>query len=675
MPAMNRHRVPFASLLVAAFGWGLAGQDAAVAQTLTTAREIAAHVTPADGRPPPIGLEATVTFQDPSLTIFLRDETGVTFIRAAKDNPKVNRGDRLRMTGETHNGLIIGGIKPSRIETLGSGAKVEARQAGPDDLASGRFHYDWIVITGVGRSVRSEGENAARVVLNSAGRTVELRVDESIPDAAALVDAELRVRGLAAGDINDRRQLVLPYVRVGGVADIEVLAGLPPDPFAAPLVPVADLHTAGGNGHRVRIRGVALGAPIAGGLFLRDGERCVFVRTDAAEVKAGEIVEALGFVEMGVFSAQLADAVLRVIGSEAPPEPLAVTAKELTNGTDADLIRAEARVLQRFDREAHTELLAQADTVNFTIILPGRAAAEVQADSWIRIVGLCRVTSSRSGGYRARPASYNVWPRSADDLTLLRGSPNWNAHQLALGLAAAAALAFAALVWVALLRRQVGRQLSVIEAKAQREAIAEERQRIAREFHDTLEQELAGLSLRLDATTVRVTDERARALLEQQRKLLGRIQTEARDFVWDLRDASRQEAPLDAALRSLVGHLQATTTTPLHFRCEGCPPALPPLAQHHLLRITREAVNNAMKYAAASCIDVMLRNSARAVELSVADDGNGFDLAEADALEGHFGLRGMRERAKKLGTALDVRSERGRGTRVGLTLALPVALA
>lgn len=672
---MNGCRLRFALLLVASAGWLAFGAGPLSAQTLKTAREISVHVTPKDGQPVPITIEATVTFQDPGLTIFLRDETGVTFVRAGKDNPRVNRGERLQIDGETHNGLIIGGIKPSRIERTGEGVQVEAREVGPDDLASGRFHYHWVTITGVGRAVRGEGENASTVVLRAAGKTVELRVDESLPDATALVDAELRVHGLAAGDINDRRQLVMPYVRVGGVADIEILKPPPADPFAAPFVPLADLQSAGASGHRVKIRGVALGAPLAGGLFLRDAERSVFVGTDAVDVKAGDVVEALGFTEMGIFSAQLSDAVCRVVGAEEAPVPLVVTAKELTNGTDAELITVDARVLQRFDREGHTELMAQAGTVNFTVFLPGNARSEVQAESLVRITGLCRVAGSHSDGYRAKPNAYNAWLRTEDDLALLRGLPWWNSQRLAFGFAGVAALAFAAFIWVALLRRQVGRQLSVIEAKAQREAIAEERQRIAREFHDTLEQELAGLSIRLDATTARVTDDKARALLDQQRRLLMRLQTDARDFVWDLRDASRHEAPLDVALRALVDHLQVNTATPLQFQKEGETPAVPPLVQHHLLRIAREAVNNAIKYAQASRIDVTLRISAGALQLAIADDGKGFDLGEADALEGHFGLRGMRERAKKLGTELAIHCGPGNGTRVGLTLALPVVLS
>jgi signal transduction histidine kinase len=212
--------------------------------------------------------------------------------------------------------------------------------------------------------------------------------------------------------------------------------------------------------------------------------------------------------------------------------------------------------------------------------------------------------------------------------------------------------------------------LTVIEAKAQREAIMEERQRIAREFHDTLEQELAGLSLRLDAALPRVADEKAHDLLDQQRRLLGRLQTDTRDFVWDLRDVSRQDAPLDAALRSLVEHLQVNTTVPLTFESNTTELKVPALVQHHLLRITREAVNNALKYAQARSVRVLLARDEHAgsLTLTIADDGKGFAPASAQALDGHFGIRGMQERAKKINASLEVDSKPGEGARVNVLL-------
>jgi signal transduction histidine kinase len=638
------------------------------AQTLTSAREIAAHLTPKDAEPARVTLEATVTYEDPGLTIFLQDDTGVTFIRGAKDNPKVSRGERLRIEGETHNGLIIGGIKPVHVEHLSFGPPVEPREVTTDDLASGRYHYHWVTITGVGRSLRSEDENRATLRLNTGGKTIELRFDEAPPDAAALVDAEIRVNGLAAGDINDRRQLVMPYLRVGSMADVKILRAPPADPFAATEVPLSELQSASTNAHRVKIRGVALGGPMAGGVFLRDEERSVFVQTSARDIKAGDVVEALGFPEMGIFSAQLSDAQCRVTGSHEALEPLPAGAKELTNGTDADLITVEARVLQRVDRESSTELLAEAGTVRLSVTSPGKAAKEFQAGSEVRVTGLCRVTNTRSDGYRAKPVAYNLWMRDINDLVLLQKVSWWTTQRLAVGLGGVAVLALFAFTWAAQLRQQVARQLAVIEGKAQHEAMIEERHRIAREFHDTLEQELAGLSLRLDAATPRVTDEKARSLLEQQRGLLQRLQTETRDFVLDLRDPSANEIPTDRALASLLSHLQVTTTIPLKLSVSGTLPSLPPLARNHLLRIAREAVHNAIKYSQSKEIDISLEQSDGALKLEVTDDGAGFDVAKADTLENRFGIRGMRERAKKTRARLDIESAPGKGTRVALTL-------
>ena len=642
---------------------------------MKTARDIAANVTPKEGTPPRVVLDATVTFQDPTLTIFLRDESGVTFIRGAKDNPRFVQGDRLHVEGVTHNGLIIGGIKPSRIECIGGGEKVEPVEVTPDDLASGKYHYHWVTMRGVGRVLQLAGENSATLRLNTSGKTVELRFDEAPVDAKALLDAELRVRGLAAGDINDRRQIVQPYLRVRSMDDVEITKPASQDAFEAAPLRVGELQRANPQGHRVKLRGVALGPVTGGGLFLRDEDRAVFVQTDPLEVKAGDVVDALGFVEMGFFSAQLADAECRVAEHGAEPQALVVGTKELGNGTDAELIQTEARVLQRIERGDAVELVAQQGTITLNIIAPRDTPREVQTNAQLRVTGLARVTATKGEGYRARPTAYNVWLRRLDDLVLLQRAPWWTAQRLALGLAGVAVISLLAFAWIVLLRRQVAKQLVQIQSQAQAEAVHEERQRIAREFHDTLEQELAGLSLRLDAAATRVTDEKARALLEQQRKLLTRLQSETRDFVWDLRDPSRNDLPLDEALRSLLAHLQSGTTMPLVLSADALPQALPPLVQHHLLRIAREAVNNAIKYSGAKSVNVRLAMMDGKLQLSVSDDGAGFDVSQADALEGHFGIRGMRERARRINATLNIESTKGVGTRVELTLPLPAVNA
>jgi len=103
-----------------------------------------------------------------------------------------------------------------------------------------------------------------------------------------------------------------------------------------------------------------------------------------------------------------------------------------------------------------------------------------------------------------------LWLRSAGDVRVLRAPSWWTMQRLlsVLGVLIAAMLASAR--WILLLRRQV----SALRVRIQREAVLEERQRIAREFHDTLEQELAGLRIRMDAAATRPLDDKARSLVE-----------------------------------------------------------------------------------------------------------------------------------------------------------------
>ena len=135
--------------------------------------------------------------------------------------------------------------------------------------------------------------------------------------------------------------------------------------------------------------------------------------------------------------------------------------------------------------------------------------------------------------------------RSAGDIVVTRAPNWWKPHRLAALLAAVAVVAAVASGWVVLLRRKVAQQLALIESKLQAEAATEERQRIAREFHDTLEQGLAAVSLRLDVAAYTAADEGSRQVLQQQRRLLSGLQTETRDFLWDLRDPVHVEGTLE----------------------------------------------------------------------------------------------------------------------------------
>ena len=644
-------------------------------KTLTLASEVARYPEIDPELQPKVDLTATVTFVDPSGTVFLQDESGATFIRSSKLGRTMRPGMQLHVLGTRYPGLYLGGIVPDLVETTGEAPQPMPLRVTPDDLAAGRYHYQLVEIEGVGRSMEVTGENTASLRLNTRDGVVEVRFDQNPPeDTHDFVDAEIRVIGLAAGAINDRRQLVEPYVRVADIRAITIVSPPLADPFAQEPIPLATLlgsANARSAAHRVKVKGRALSGIVGGGFYLKEGAHSLFVQSPYPEpLSPGDEVEALGFPQMGTFSAMLADAVFRVVSVGEPLPPLAVSRKDLVNGTcDSELVTIDTIVLQKAGNE--NAWLTDVEGISFKVNAGSLGLPNFEPKSKVRFTGPCRVSATRSEGYRTFATAYELWLRSPGDAVVLTAPPWWNSSRLALALATVAGVGLLIGTWAALLKIQVNRQLALLQQKAQAEAVLEERQRIAREFHDTLEQELAGLSLRLDAATPRVADDKARDLLEQQRRLLSRLQTETRDFVWDLRDASRQEAPLQDALQTLLEHLQSTTTVPLQLETSGDIPPLPPLAQHHLLRITREAVHNALKYAQANAVKVKVDAAPGSLSLFVVDDGQGFDSVQAARARGHFGLQGMKERSRKLQSDLVLESNPGHGTRVGLVLALP----
>jgi signal transduction histidine kinase len=211
------------------------------------------------------------------------------------------------------------------------------------------------------------------------------------------------------------------------------------------------------------------------------------------------------------------------------------------------------------------------------------------------------------------------------------------------------------------------RQITRLESKIAHQATLDERQRIAREFHDTLEQELTGLSLRLDAASSRPLEEKARTLLETSRSLVSRIQSEARNLVSDLRETGHATT-LTKALQLLASRAPEGIAITLDLHPIG---PIPPPVTHHLRMIAQEAITNALKHAHPTHITLHLSATPSLLTLRITDDGQGFDpTAQTHGQPGHFGCIGIRERARKAGSEVRWESEVGKGTAVCVELPL-----
>jgi signal transduction histidine kinase len=256
---------------------------------------------------------------------------------------------------------------------------------------------------------------------------------------------------------------------------------------------------------------------------------------------------------------------------------------------------------------------------------------------------------------------------------VLRAPTWWTTRRLATGLVVFLVATVLAGLWIASLRRQVVRQTAALRHRIEHEAVLEERQRLAREFHDTLEQQLAGLTLRLDAAVAKGGDEKLRGFLEGSRSLVSRIQSETRNLVSDLRQDPGEAADLVGALGELLDQGNAGTGPALSMISPaGGLPALPSRTVHHLRMIAQESVTNAIKHADAATIVLSLAMDESGLHMTIRDDGRGFDAGTETSGQrrhsGHFGCMGMRERCRKIGAEIGWHSEPGAGTAVTVTL-------
>jgi signal transduction histidine kinase len=203
--------------------------------------------------------------------------------------------------------------------------------------------------------------------------------------------------------------------------------------------------------------------------------------------------------------------------------------------------------------------------------------------------------------------------------------------------------------------------------EAQFAAVLAERTRIAREIHDNLAQEMAGISVQLEvvARTMPPGAEAAKTQLDRVRMLVRHGITEARRYVWALRSTALDHNDLPTALSETARRLTADSAVEAQVQVSGTFRPLTQLVEDNLLRIGQESINNAVKHSQAQHIFVNLVFDARRVQLSVRDDGHGFDSQPAEnGQDGHFGLIGMRERAEQIGGTLSIHSAEGSGTEV-----------
>ena len=206
----------------------------------------------------------------------------------------------------------------------------------------------------------------------------------------------------------------------------------------------------------------------------------------------------------------------------------------------------------------------------------------------------------------------------------------------------------------------------VIREQDERLAVINERQRLARELHDSVAQALYTVTLYADAADLALSNQQLEMAAGHLHELRDTAQEALRDMrllIFELRPHELEKEGLVAALQARLEAVEARAGLQAELRVEGDKQPLPLPVEEALYRISQEALNNTIKHAHAQRVSIQLCFSEDTISLEITDDGIGFDPALART-QGGLGLRGMEERTQKIHGCLELESGPGQGTRL-----------
>lgn len=676
---------------------------------LTTAAQVRALSLEQARQAPRVHLRGVFMGEaDPEgIAFVLQDETEGIYVQGPAELVSgLRRGDVLELEGVTDPGGFAPYVTASVLRKIGHREIPAPVRVTLDDLNAGQLDAKWVEFSGIVRSVEpiaptdsappppgtrytapmasGSNEPKTKLTLASGSTRVVFQVKGDLK-AADYVDAEVRVRGLCFNLHNHNRQFVRPFVQVPRGVELVIEKPPPSRPFEGEPRPAASLlqfqQLTGEHGHRVHVRGIVVHHRPGVALWVRDRDRSLRVETTQREpLQPGDEVDVLGFPALGNYSAMLEDAVFRKLGSRGAPVPHVM--KEVSDAlqNDADLVQLDARLVdwRRFPDSVALTLEWRQTTVRAQLLLPDHATApEWEPGSVVRVAGVCSVITDEAGplGGLWEPRSFQLLLRSPADLAVLQPPPWWNAERVVWVLAGSLAVALIAVAAVMLASRRRLKDQEHRRAMAETEftAILSERNRVAREIHDTLSQNLGAISVQLELARVHAHEisAPARNHLAVALRLARSALTEARDSIWNMRSQVLEKCDLGEAIEGILKQMTDGTGVTPQMHVEGVRRRLPPVVENNLLRIGQEAITNASKHAQPTRIAVALTFERRTIRLVVEDDGVGFVVGEQSSGDRRsFGLVGIKERAELLGGSFELKSAPGQGTRLAVTVAV-----
>ena len=610
-------------------------------------------------------------------------------------------GDRVRACGE------IRWTRPNmptarchKLEILGPGEAPKSRPVSLSEALSGKIDWELVRVSGLVRDILPSETNASWTILLlcAKGETLYVAVyteSDQLDALKELLGKKVDIEGFANPQTGSRRSYAGRIFQCVDKRQIHVRENAS-DPFNAPTIATLSYLEPRQIAAFGRVR-------TKGRVLARWGERESMIQTASGEVvrvraedsplpPRGTSVEVSGFPTSDLFNLTLFHALWRQT-DEIPERDTAIsdiTAANILSLRDhkpsqnavqhGREIRLKAVLCEdpSDNNPAHTIYVEDHGyTIPVDIGSVGDWVREIEPGSLMEITGTCILETNDWSPSHVFPQihGFRIVVHEADGIRILARPPWWNATRLWTFVLSLCAVLVGIFIWNLALRRAAarkGRELlreQIGHLKAQMKA--EERTRLAVELHDSLAQNLTGVSLEID-TAGRVADKDPQALKEHlgiAARTLKSCRDELRNCLWDLRNHALEALTMDEAIRqTLAPHVLGVELT-IRFNLPR--ERLADNTAHTILTVIRELVLNAVRHGKATKIQVAGRDDHGTLAFSVRDNGTGFEPKTAPGvIQGHYGLLGIQERIEAFEGEFKIDSSPGAGAKATIRIHL-----
>ena len=617
-------------------------------------------------------------------------------------------GDIIHAHGKTvriDNGIENGFVNADclSIEIIGHVEPEQPIEATIDDILTGRHHFYPVRICGTVRDVFIDEIDHAyqHVVLSADRKSIAFAIPlpkGSATSLGGLIGAKVRVTGSCLPGSNGFRHLSKNVLYLHSANDIEIITPPPCDPFAVPPVksiPLDETATIMNLG-RHSAKGIVIAVWQKRDFAIKtdDGNIVNASLADGAPPVCGDIVDVAGLPDTDLYRINLRRAIWRKRPGSARQAP------ERAEPMDAAVLFSDGKGHDEINPVFHGKAISMRGLVigvpsagmnngivrlkcgDFAMAVDASATPDAIAGLEIgcdaEISGTCIVKTDSWHPNEPMPRIREVVlaVRTPADVKILASPPWWTPGKFAAVAGVLVAVLAVFLLWNIMLKRLAdkrGRELASTRIQQEESKLkVQERTRIAVELHDTVAQNLTGVSLEIDSAEQLAEKDHEGMLkhLSMAARTLQSCRNELRNCLWDLRSRALEESDLNEAIRRTIAPMVSDVGLTIRFNVSR--KELTDDVTHVLMRVGRELVMNAVRHGRASSVKIAGNLNGGVLRFSVRDDGCGFDPgARPGVMQGHFGLQGIKERISQFNGEMQIESARGNGAKVTISMTLP----